>query len=223
MPSLKQLKDVAFKYGLTCTGNKSQLQSKIQNHITNLNRNNARILAIDVGLVNMSYISAETHHSHLSIHDWSLVDLKLGNYDPIHYAVQIQKLLDEILKFNPTNIIIEDQSWRSGLRIPHTILKLKSVEAILIGCIISRGYKNVDLVSPKKVSDYLLRTHQEYQRGTYKFKKKSCVKLVEKLLFQVNGCTDVFQKSKKKDDLADSFLLAFVWNEWRKNAIIDHV
>lgn len=184
---------------------------------------NVKIVAIDVGLVNLSYISAKTNHASLSIQDWSLVDLGLQNYDPVYYAIQIQKLLDQILMFQPNNIIIEAQSWRSGLRIPHTILKLKSLEAILVGCIISRGYKNVDLVSPKRISDYLTSMHQEFEQGNYRGKKASSVKLVDRLLGTVELKVDcnIFKNSKKKDDLADSFLLAFVWNEWRKNAIID--
>lgn len=221
---LPQLKDTALKYGLLVSGTKSQLISRIQTHLSNTRMENSRVLAIDVGLVNLSYISAETHHTCLSIHDWSLIDMKLSNYDPVYYAIQIQKLLDDILIFNPTNIIIEAQSWRSGLRIPHTILKLKSLEAILIGCIISRGYNNVDLISPKKVSDYLTSIHSDFEQGKYRVKKASSIKLVETLLqsVEIKGeCSNVFRDSRKKDDLADSFLLAFVWNEWRKNAIMD--
>jgi len=77
-------------------------------------------------------------------------------------------------------------------------------------------------VSPKKISDYLSTLNNiAWSPGSnYRVKKNNAISLVESLLhkIQVNG-NDAFRKAKKKDDLADSFLLAYVWNEWRLNAI----
>lgn len=220
---MPQLKAFAIKYGLITSGNKSQLLSRLDNHLSNIKLRETRVLAIDVGLVNLSFISIKNSlNNQKSILEWDLVDLKLGNYDPVHYTLKTLKLLDNILKTNPTNIIIEAQSWRSGL-VPLTILKLKSLEAILVASIISRGYKNVDLVSPKRISDYLVSSNLEFEQGNYRAKKSSSVKLVQKLLdsTEFKGSSGVFHNSSKKDDLADCFLLAYVWNEWRMNAISD--
>jgi hypothetical protein len=218
---IPQLRQTAQSFGLALSGTKRELISRISTHISST-LEPQRILAIDLGLVNLSYISASTSLTTFKVHDWSLIDLKLQKYDPIQYTLEIQALTDRMLQYNPTNIIIEAQSWRS--RIPMTILKLKSLEAILVGCIISKGFNphHIDLVSPKKVSDYLSTLDNiNWKSGSnYRVKKNNAITLVETLMNKIdlNGI-DTFKKSKKKDDLADSFLLAYVWNEWRQNAL----
>ena len=60
-------------------------------------------------------------------------------------------------------------------------------------------------------------------------RKKNAIKRVNEFLTSTLDFKDPgfiqsnkFNETTKKDDLADSFLMAFVWNEWRKNAIIDY-
>jgi hypothetical protein len=140
---MNQLKSLCIKLGIPSSGTKHILQNRINEHLETVkvrNTNNPKktILSIDVGIKNFSYCILQYNVQRLDkeIKDWKCIDFLTNptqKYDPVEFASASIRFKNQIYKeYQPTDIVIEEQSWRSSARIPHSILKVRVIESSIL-------------------------------------------------------------------------------------------
>ena len=230
--SRQKLMETCRLAGLSVSGTKAQMAQNLLLKWSDLDRAplTRRVVAIDLGLRNLGYICADTHADKVHVKEWESLDMELPTrYDPLAYATACKnKLLDRVLAAEPTDILIEEQSWRSvaghGLLIPQTILKLRSLESLLIGMLLVRipGDCRLSSISPKTVSETLIPSNTDKSIPRYQFKKKASVALVSNWIdsnqvsLSKNALAN-YQKASKRDDLCDCLLMVQSWVRWNQN------
>ncbi|KAI8609534.1 hypothetical protein BC830DRAFT_1085414 [Chytriomyces sp. MP71] len=162
--------------------------------------------------------------STLTMTHWCVesVDSMAVTYEPSSLAHTLSRLL-AALTLDPARarMAVERQHWRPGTCAAQAVLRCAAVEAMLFGLAHARGFA-VDAASPRAVA----RVHGIEDTG--KGKKRAAVEIVAGWLRacdRVEGASgvvvgaqtrlvipghlrDVFEAARKKDDLADSLLIA---------------
>jgi hypothetical protein len=224
-----ELGNLCRRFGLTQVGNKSVLVDRIATHVHHVQRLNfpARLIAIDVGTVNLGYALLEFDLYKTKLLDWKLLCPEMPKeYNVQKYAMQCRSILDNGL-FRPDVglYLIERQSWRSlGPRqsIPHAIIKSTIFESLLMGMLMERGNHQVvvDSILPGLVSDFIEFAPKE-KTNRYKSKKefgvaKATEWIESNSIESTPALKEYFYKSKKRDDLSDSLLLGLAYTHWIK-------
>jgi len=119
--------------------------------------------------------------------------------DFVTYGKRIKSAFDEILsKTNIDCMIIENQIGPLALR-------MKMIQGMIMQHFIEIGCPCIKEISPSnKLKDFTTK-----KKTTYSERKKLGITITRKLLYDNNNITkwsEHFNKHKKKDDLADSFL-----------------
>ena len=205
------------------SGTKSTLVNRLQSHLAliDLSKEKVNITAIDVGLRNLAYLSytlslQEDSRWSILVRDWALHDLEIeSSYDLPEYVTQCHQLVKNLKTKLPDLVVMEKQmpiSVRSGMRGNYKVLV---IEAILFSLLTANDLR-VQSLSSLSLSK-LFQLNNDQGRD-YTAKKKNSISLVKSILENERheddvtvtiseGLTEYFQSSKKKDDLADCFLI----------------
>lgn len=182
-----------------------------------------RVLAWDVGIKNLSYclVSCESKENFV-IDSWGLIDVTNGvsskNIGPEELRIMILTKLDALL-----DVLIPDDGAETVILIENQpVLKnpvMKSVSCFLFDFFLLKGkvdmkrVSRVVFTSPVNKLKLGILCKEEIQeiacKSSYLRNKKIAVLTCTKLLAGKKESESIFYSSKKKDDLADSFLLAF--------------
>lgn len=138
----------------------------------------------------------------LNAGEFSLIDLGRNLNIQFNKMIQENNLSDENLKY----VIIENQ-------ISPIANRMKSIQCMIAQYFIIKNIENIAFVSASnKLNQFMNKTTE------YKERKKMSIEITQKLLEEDkdnNKWLGYFNKHKKKDDLADSFLQLL----WYKNNI----
>lgn len=126
----------------------------------------------------------------------------------VKVGMAIQTHFDQVLHdIGPIDhVIIENQ-------ISPIANRMKTVQGMLAQYFIMRGQTNIVFVSSAnklKGYEHIIEKKAEGSKMTYSDRKKAGIKVTQTLLSAIAYNMDYFNKHKKKDDLADSFLQG-VW------------
>ena len=181
--SIKKLKvaeldAVAKKYGLTCGNSKKETLEKLLEHLSEK--------TLKPILVKKKKTASET--------------------DLITVGRNMTRLLDELDHQDITHVIIENQ-------ISTIASRMKTIQGMLAQYYIMRGIENIEFVSSfnklKAFADKTTPTEDQTDREKYKNRKADSVAICLRLLKEnpaLQKWIPHFEKSSKKDDLADCFL-----------------
>ena len=165
------------------------------------------ILSFDVGMKNLAFcILKET-----TIEKWDVSEIKYKTNQSLCDAIvhHLDKY-PELLKCS--TVLIEKQPSRNN--------KMRIIEALLNAYFVIKGSSNQES-SIKKVlvysAKYKLGSNTMKGKSNYNERKKlsiaRCKRFLENTSNVNQNYVDVFFKSKKKDDLADSLLQALAYNK----------
>ena len=90
--------------------------------------------------------------------------------------------------------------------------KMAVVQGMLLQHWVQKGVETIEIVSPVQK----LKTLPKSAKETYAMRKKASVERTRELLTKLGCSADLFEKHKKKDDLADTFLQAVWYVESRR-------
>ncbi|CAA94631.1 cruciform-cutting endonuclease Cce1 [Schizosaccharomyces pombe] len=237
---LSFLQHICKLTGLSRSGRKDELLRRI---VDSPIYPTSRVLGIDLGIKNFSYcFASQNEDSKVIIHNWSVENLTEKNgldiqwtedFQPSSMAdlsIQLFNTLHE--KFNPHVILMERQRYRSGIAtIPEWTLRVNMLESMLYALHYAEKRNSIEQkiqypfllsLSPKSTYSYwasVLNTKASFS------KKKSRVQMVKEL---IDGQKILFENEEalykwnngsrvefKKDDMADSALIASGWMRWQ--------
>ena len=121
----------------------------------------------------------------------NLTDLGKNLMNYFDYSLNIKELKIDY-------VLIENQ-------ISTIATRMKTLQGMITQYFIMRGVVNIEFISSSNKLKYFL----DKKKTTYSERKKIGIDITNKLISEINGLhiwNDTFQKSKKKDDLADCFL-----------------
>jgi len=178
-----------------------------------------KILSIDIGIKNFAYCVLESDDTGIcKLEDWSVVELcdsktNASKVDLIIVGSVMNEKFNKIFKkYNFDKIVIENQIGRNAIR-------MKMVQGMVSMYFIINKYsidKIINYNAVHKLKNFMKsKTKTTYQERK-KLSKEVCKKLVEEEFHYMNK---VFNKSKKKDDLADCLLQGLDY--LKKNSNLD--
>lgn len=187
-----------------------------------------RILAFDVGIVNMAFIdiSMPQHGEPVTINEWDVLDISNGNSKPTFsdLAKQLCIVLSRFKNTSYSSIVIENQPcmknpvMKSLQIVIYTYYLINNLDKPITRFInASSKFKPNKLININMIRDAVLLVDSRVDQPaklTYSLRKKFAIHLVFGYLAlkNVNDCdriTNIFNNHKKKDDMADALLLAF--------------
>lgn len=151
---------------------------------------NMNVLSFDVGLKNLAYCVLTPE---CNIVNWGVCSL------PTVHVKNIVEFLDDMHLFheNIDTVIIEKQPARN--------VKMRLIESILHVYFVMKNVKKVNTYSSKHKLGALGKTVKG--KSNYSLRKKMSVAMTTRFLDDNKSFwKEIFEKSKKKDDLADSLL-----------------
>lgn len=214
MPTIATLKSALIRQGLATSGKKADLLSRLNNGFQSpMGTKFKQIMSLDLGYKNcaMAIIDRDNHILHWQLHSLTDKEDSENSLSVRQIAKATQSFYN--LHLTPhlnssTLVVIERQRYRSGGQKSVLEAALKNV---LMESVLSVLIEEKQLVSvePKAVAKYW-----GLPEG-YAEKKKAAVRLVADRIKDLNSSNiEVFQSSKKKDDLADALLQAWAVREW---------
>lgn len=125
--------------------------------------------------------------------------IKTRDFNLVQYGRNLKKKFTEIFQTKTIDgVIIENQIGPLALR-------MKTLQGMIMQHFIERGIPLIEEISASnKLKEFL-----GNKKTTYTERKKASIKFTQEILNNNNFLTewiDIFQKHKKKDDLADCFL-----------------
>ncbi|KAJ3009792.1 UNVERIFIED_CONTAM: hypothetical protein HDU68_002495 [Siphonaria sp. JEL0065] len=208
---------------------KSDFIAHIGSHLTCMSRltHVNHVLAIDVGITNVGHAlirfkqqNSTDNNDKLLAWGVDAVDDLNCPYDPARLAGNLEKFLHAALTarnidFHNVHVVIERQQWRPMTCTSQSIVRCAAMEAMLFGMASSRGIAKS--VSAARVAEW----HNVELKGS--MKKKAAVSRVIQLLSEGTTISvpfelrERFRLEKKRDDMADAFLIGTAFSEWRNN------
>jgi len=180
-----------------------------------------RILSFDIGIKNLAYCLGEFHDSTVSIIDWGVECL----YNSTSKSkIPLDKLNTLIIKFldskpdflKASHVLIEQQPTKNPL--------MKNISVMVHSYFIIRGIVDKEFTksSIEKISFFSPKNKLKVYDGPeiicnlksrYSQRKKIGIIQTKFFIqkFNLDDYKDLFENSKKKDDLADSFLQALCY------------
>jgi hypothetical protein len=224
-----ELRGKCKSLGLISKGNKKDLRKRLECQLSWTQKCGLSkiVTCIDVGFKNFAVSTVKLKYQELPVLiDWRLIDLNLSrDFELSEAAESLKGTLNSSLPENVTEVYIESQTWsRNGAGSLHStpgrILHLKALEALVYGMVTgSRPEAKIFQLSPRLVSDLFNIGDSHYAK-----KKKNAIGKANELL--TNGSIilnetfrEIYLNSAKKDDLADSLLMAMAVHSWWNNAL----
>jgi hypothetical protein len=149
------------------------------------------VVAIDVGIKNLSYCAIQDGR----ILEWSNVSLVEGTYRPsdsVHYVKRFTEAHADLL--DAADVVVVEKQMRANMRI---------IESVLHALYYSKC---------KAVHARTIKARFGLSRPSYRLNKRAAVDYVAASVDQ-EPWIEYFQQSVKKDDLADSYLMALFMSE----------
>lgn len=174
--TIPKLKDFINKYNISFTYNKSKITYK--NQMIETIDDEIKIKYLD------SLSNTKTNANHFNL---------------VNLGINLKKKFNDILDYSSIHtVVIENQIGPLALR-------MKSLQGMIMQHLIENDVTNIIEVSSRnKLKDFL-----DGKKTTYAERKKIGIQVTRDLLDKNNDISkwmDEFNKSKKKDDLADCFL-----------------
>ena len=167
-----------------------------------------KIISIDIGIKNFAYVvinSDDNSSGECKIEDWNIVELcdkstNASKVDLIEVGETMKQKFSEIFENNYFDmILIENQIGRNAIR-------MKMLQGMVAMYFIMIGYSKESILNYNAINK-LKNFMKGKQKTTYQERKKMskdiCKGLVENKFTNMN---ELYNKSKKKDDLADCLL-----------------
>ena len=167
-----------------------------------------KIISIDIGIKNFAYVvinSDDDSSGVCKIEDWNIVELcdkntNASKVDLIEVSETMKEKFSEIFENNYFDmILIENQIGRNAIR-------MKMLQGMVVMYFIMIGYSKESILNYNAINK-LKNFMKGKQKTTYQERKKMskdiCKGLVENKFTNMN---ELYNKSKKKDDLADCLL-----------------
>lgn len=178
-----------------------------------------RVLAWDVGIINLAYCILDQTESGLQVIEWKVITFIEGDYrkiSPENLRIALIKKLDETRdKFLDVDIVLVEN--QPVLKNP----TMKSISSCIFdyflirGKIDSQNIKSVIFTSPVNKLRLNILDKEDIEKlktttkSKYTLNKKIAVQTCTKMLTTLSCSDNIFESSKKKDDLADCLLLAY--------------
>jgi len=185
-----------------------------------------RFLSIDVGIRNLAYVifDIDDDNNATKIVDWKIVEMcekdeNACKIDNTTIGMRMRDHMKELLtQYDFDKIVIENQIGQNAI-------KMKSIQSMLVMFFVTENYDNTNIVNynaANKLKHFLGKKKTTYAERK-KLSKTISAEICEILYPE---WSDFFNKSKKKDDLADCLLqiLDFsVKHEYILNTIYDEI
>lgn len=164
------------------------------------------IISFDVGIRNLAFIiiQVDNHNKSHEIIEWNVLELcpkntKACNVDNIIIGKSMMQQLDEIIqKYNFDIVLIENQIGQNAI-------KMKSVQGMLNMYFVMREYNETHIINYNAI--HKLKKFLGSKKTTYAERKKLSKKITRLIIAQhFPSKLELFDKYKKKDDLADCYL-----------------
>ena len=165
-----------------------------------------KLISFDVGVKNLSFVIIDDSGI---IHHWYNINVQNSKNQCEALIIELNKYLHI---FNDCNsVIIEKQPSKNN--------KMRIIEGLLNAFFIINGSCNQNSLISKviiyssahKLNNFINNNHEFKGKDGYNARKKLSIKLAHKFIldsFQQEHICNVFDSSKKKDDLADCLLQA---------------
>lgn len=171
---------------------------------------NKRIISIDVGIKNLSYVILELENdTMIKILDWQILNIECKKNEN-QCEVLVHKLDENLEQFNTCHeVIIEKQPSKNN--------KMRIIEGLLNAYFIIKGkcikeseiYHVLSYSAKHKLNDYIKNMNNFVGKTGYSARKKLSVEFTKLFLSntsQEHNFVEMFNNSKKKDDLADCLM-----------------
>ena len=221
------LKRLCKDCGLSTTGTKQALSDRIASHLENV-KPLSNIISLDLGYQNLAMAHIEqVHNNKWELREWRRFSISIPSpMCPRLLALNVKSALSDIAPQDSSSILlVEQQRQRSlGAHILEPILLVLKIEALTYGFFPESAYP----VLPTKVSEHF-RLDFFIDTDCKKAKKLASVKYVQSHIFDstINHLISIperfkmlFDREKKKDDLADSLLQALAYSQWHNNSLV---
>jgi Holliday junction resolvasome RuvABC endonuclease subunit len=164
------------------------------------------IISIDIGIKNFAYVVLESNNKALKILDWGILKLcdDCVNASKVDLCIVGENIRDKcqsiLNEHNFDYIVIENQIGQNAIR-------MKMVQGMASMFFIMKGYSTDKIINYNAVNKLKNFLNDKKKKSTYqerkKLSKELCSKLCESVFLEFS---DMYKKSKKKDDLSDCLL-----------------
>ena len=162
-----------------------------------------KIVSFDVGIKNLAYCIFDTET--MKIKDWNIVDITTNKKN--NECSQVVSVLDQYNNLLDSNLVlIEKQPSKNN--------KMRIIEALLNAYFVIKGINDKDSsISNVKVYSAKHKLGNDTFKGKVNYNQRKKLGIYKSEIFLKSNIQDtkfveLFEKSKKKDDLADSLLQA---------------
>lgn len=165
-----------------------------------------RIISIDIGIKNFAYVVLESLDKQLNIVDWGILKLceDCVNASKVDLCIVGEYIRDKcqdiINKYEFDHVVIENQIGQNAIR-------MKMVQGMASMFFLMSGYSQEKIINYNAVNKLKNFLNDKKKKSTYAERKKLSKELVGKLCEGIfSEHSEMYKKSKKKDDLSDCLL-----------------
>lgn len=170
------------------------------------------IISFDVGIINLAYtiINIDTDETNIEMIEWENLDIRGMNVGVSASKICLNSLCEGLIQEMNDNILSRDEYYDIILienQIGPKAQRMKVIQHYIAMFFMMNGYSSDNIInysSSNKLSLFDLKKSKNYNEN--KKRSRNIVKEICNGDNCFNVYKDKFNKSKKKDDLADCFL-----------------
>lgn len=149
------------------------------------------VVAIDVGIKNLAYCAMRD----AEVVEWANEALTEGTYTPMHNVQYVHAFVQRHARLlAAADLVVVERQMRVNMRI---------IEAVLHA---------MHMAKCKVVQARTIKLAYGLCKGNYRLNKNAAVDHVQKLLSPGSRAEAIFAQARKKDDLADAYLMALFFS-----------